>query len=80
MSWTDDPELTRYTVFLHIDASKPTDNVTIDFGVIPPSMAFDAIRQAYDAVCELLEDERPLMFFRQSLVESPLVAVDPDDD
>ena len=77
MSW---PELEQYTLMVMIDATRPTNNVTVDLGVIPPTMAFDALRQAFEAIAELVEGSAANVFVKGQYVEPPTIVMDAEED
>lgn len=77
MSW---PELNIFTVMVQIDTSKPTDSVSVDLGVIPPTMAVDALRQALESVSALVDASYCPVFSREKLIELPQLVGDSDDD
>ncbi len=67
------------TIIVRIDTSRVRDNVTVDLGLVPPVLAVDALRQAFESICEHQEDQQALVVFRSQLVE-PVYADETDDD
>jgi len=67
------------SIIIRIDTSRPRDNVSVDLGLVPPVLAVDALRQAFEAVCEHQEDQQALVVFRSQVVE-PVHSAAEDDE
>lgn len=72
----------EYTIIIRVDTSRPRDNVAVDLGALPPAFALEPLRQAFDAVSDILEGEVATLWFRQELVEQDqeMSGVEVDDD
>ena len=66
------------TIIVRIDTGKARDNVAVDLGSIPPVMALDALRQAYESLAMHQEYQSALLVFRSQVLE-PVHAVDDDE-
>jgi hypothetical protein len=67
-----------YTIVISVDTSLAEDNVSVDLGLLPPTLAFHAVQQVFEALGERLWEQRATVIFRSQTLEP--VPADSDDD